>query len=564
MSNKSNSMVLWMITREYAGFAEAGGVKNVVKSLAEAAADYGFAVTVFLPRYGTKTSSTLDNLNAYTENNAICSGNTVYPVRYAELVQKGIRFVFVDSEIFSEKMDIYTYCAEELDYFKRKLNRPDLKKGDGYVDSHEMNVIFQKAVCCYAIQHRIAPQVLHCHDAHTALLPAFITTHPEAKALFHHTTMLITIHNAGDGYRQAFDSFEQAAALTGLPHRVLALGQIDDTVEPFLVGQAFAGLTTVSPWYAQQLREPEQSHYSYRFSTVLAQKDIHISGITNGIDFASYDPRNTYCSGLPYTFDIQKEQFEGKYACRSFLLKKLQAHGAIAAQYAGVQQYGTISCEEDGKTVYIMYHGRFVYQKGIDILLKAIPPLLKNCSALKFIFMGQGTTELENKASTLAAVLPGKFVYCKGYNRTLARLITAAADFIVLPSLFEPCGLEDLIAQVYGTIPIANAQGGLQKIQHGKTGFLYRLPKGSEQDIDTHIKILIQTVLEQATLFLRSDKMRLTDIPYFKAIILNAYRELCTTFSWKHIFADQYLTLYVSNAWEPFKGELLKETIQKR
>lgn len=549
MSNKSNNMILWMVTREYAGFAEAGGVKNVVKSLAEAAADYGFAVTVFLPHYGTKDSHIIDNLSAYTENNTIYSGDKVYPVRYAELVQKGIRFVFVDSEIFSEKMDIYTYCAEELDYFKKKFSRPDLKKGDGYVDSHEMNVIFQKAVCGYAIQHLSAPQVLHCHDAHTALLPAFITTHPEAKLLFRHTNMLITIHNAGDGYRQTFDSLDQAAVLTGLPRRVLELGQIDDTVEPFLVGQAFASLTTVSPWYAQQLKEPEQSHYSYQFSTALAQKNIHISGITNGIDFAAYDPRDTHCSGLPYAFDIQKEQFEGKYACRSFLLQKLQEHGDITAQYAGVQQYGTISCEEDSKTVYIMYHGRFVYQKGIDILLKAIPPLLKNCSALKFIFMGQGTTELENKASALSAVLPGKFVYCKGYNRKLARLITAAADFIILPSLFEPCGLEDLIAQVYGTIPIANAQGGLQKIRHGKTGFLYKLPKGSEQDIDTHIKILIQTVLEQAAFFLRSDKTRLTDIPYFKAIMLRAYQELCTTFSWKHIFADQYLTLYGSNAW---------------
>ena len=107
--------------------------------------------------------------------------------------------------------------------------------------------------------------------------------------------------------------------------------------------------------------------------------------------------------------------------------------------------------------------------------------------------------------------------------------------------------MEDLIAQVYGTIPIANAQGGLQKIIDGKTGFLYKLPDGEEQNTDIHIKILTEAILKQAEHFFTSDKTKLIDIPYFKNIILQAYTALHTKFSWKHIFVEQYLKLYFPN-----------------
>lgn len=538
-----------MVSREYAGFAEAGGVKNVVKSLAEAAACYGLAVTVFLPRYGNNP----EPLDTCIGEANIRVGDTAHAVRYFELFKKNIRFIFIDSAIFTEKKDIYTYCTEELDYFRKKLHRPNLKKGDGYIDSHEMNVLFQKAVYCYGLRHHTAPQVLHCHDAHTALLPAFISARCTGKFLFRHTRTLITIHNAGDGYRQTFYSFEYAAHLTDLPNRVLEYGRIDYTVEPFLVGSAFADLTTVSPWYAKQLISPDHSPYSYLFSKNLAQKHSQITGITNGIDFTAYDPRNTDCSGLPFTFDIQKEQFEGKYACRSFLLEKLQSQTCAAPMYEGIQQYGNMSTQEQNKALYLMYHGRLVCQKGVDVLLKAIPRIVEHSPTLRFIVMGQGNPELEAEAIDLAAALPGKFVYCKGYNRKAARLITAAADFIVLPSLFEPCGLEDLIAQVYGTIPIANAQGGLQKIINGKTGFLYTLPTGEEQNMDIHIKTLAETVLTQAEHFFTSGKKKLTDIPYFKDIILQAYAALHTEFSWKHIFTEQYLKLYFPEVLNPHK-----------
>ena len=531
-----------MVSREYAGLAEAGGVKNVVKALAEAAAEFGFSVTVFLPRYGNNA----ETLVTCTDTAKIRIAHTLYTVKYFELLKGKIRFIFIDAEIFSEKKDIYTYCAEEIDSFREKLHRPDLKKGDGYVDSHEMNILFQKAVCRYGLRRHIAPNVLHCHDAHTALLPAFIFSHLAARTLFHSTHMLITIHNAGDGYRQTFHSLEQACRLTGLPRGILEYGLVDQAVEPFLTGSAFADLTTVSPWYAEQLISPNRSPYAYRFSQALAEKNIHIAGITNGIDFSSYDPRNTDISELPFSFNIAKGKFEGKYACRSFLLDKLQNQDNALQYYHGVRWFGSIAGQKNEKILYLMYHGRFAAQKGIGILLNTIPRMLEACPSLRFIIMGQGNSALENKAAKLAETLQGKFVYCKGYNRKAARLITAAADFIILPSLFEPCGLEDLIAQVYGTIPLANAQGGLQKIVHGQTGFLYTVPEHKEQNEDAHSCILMQAVLAQAECFFNSAHTRLIDIPRFRTIIMQAYNALYTDFSWDHIFAKHYLKLYRS------------------
>lgn len=541
MSSKENGALLWVVSREYAGFAEAGGVKNVVKSLAEAAAGYGFSVTVFLPRYGNNS----EVFDAYTDEVTVRVEDTRHTVRYFELVQRGIRFVFIDSEIFTEKKDIYTYCAEELDYFREKLRRPDLQKGEGYADSHEMNIVFQKAVYRYGLRRRTAPNVLHCHDAHTAMLPAFIFSRFIGRLLFRRTQMLITIHNAGDGYRQTFYSFDQAVHLTGLPRAVLEYGRVGQTVEPFLVGAAFANLTTVSPWYAKQLLTPRQSPYSYCFSQALAEKRIHITGITNGIDFASYDPRDTERSGLPFAFDIRNDLFDGKYACRSFLLDTLIRYDRSDPLFIGVQWFGHLNGAGEGKLLYLMYHGRLVRQKGVDVLLKAIPRMLEACPFLRFIVMGQGNSDLEAEAVTLAEALSGSFVYCKGYNRKAARLITAAADFIILPSLFEPCGLEDLIAQAYGTIPIANAQGGLRKIIDGKTGFLYTVPAGEEQNTDIHARILTETVLIRTACFFKSAQLRLSDIPYFKNIILQAAAALHTEFSWKTIFTERYLPLYL-------------------
>ncbi|MGP1594259.1 MAG: glycogen/starch synthase [Treponema sp.] len=537
---------LWIVSREYAGFAEAGGVKNVVKALAETAYENDFCVTVFLPRYGSIQCPAA----ACTGSVQIPVGGDVHSVQFLEMNRNGIRFVFIDTLIFNEKKDIYTYCADEVAFFQQKLHKPELKKGDGYADSQEMNILFQKAVCCYGIQQHTAPQILHCHDAHTALIPVFLFYEKKTADIFCNTKAFITIHNAGDGYRQTIGSIETAAYLTGLPSEELECGLVDTVIEPFLLGAKYAKLTTVSPWYAEQLIQPSLSPYSYRFSCALAERGISIAGITNGIDFSAYNPAHPEVSELPYSFDIQHEDFTGKYACRSSLLRELEKTAQEQENNSAVQWFGQFHNKPTEQYVYVMYHGRLVYQKGIEVLLNAVPRILGRCTAIRFIVMGQGSPVLEQQAAHLAETFSGSFVYCKGYSRKTARLIAAASDFIVLPSLFEPCGLEDLIAQTYGTIPIAHAEGGLQKITHGKTGFLYTVSpdhKPEAYSTERHIEVLSNAVCQYAEQFLASGCRFLVDVPYFRSIILEAYQELQHTFSWRHIFPTYYAKLYYEN-----------------
>ena len=140
-----------------------------------------------------------------------------------------------------------------------------------------------------------------------------------------------------------------------------------------------------------------------------------------------------------------------------------------------LELYGTLEYTQqiDKNTVYFAYQGRIVQQKGLDILIPAIKQLIKTDANIRFIIVGQGVPEIEHQLVLLAQEFTGKIVYFKGYNKKTARLAVAASDFILLPSNFEPCGLEDFIAQLYGTISIAHATGGLKKIKNGKNGFLY-------------------------------------------------------------------------------------------
>jgi len=545
---KSDKKSVWFVSREYAGIAEAGGVKNVVQALAEAAQAHHFEVVVFLPLYGSCPYK--DSAEKGTVHLRI--GSVLHTVQYRAFDKDGIRIIFIDTELFSEKKDIYTYCAEELAFFREKLHKNDLQKGQGYVDSHEMNVLFQKAVYCFALKYRCAPEVLHCHDAHTALLPAFIGTSSCGRALFHNTQLLITIHNAGDGYRQSISSVQYARELTRLPLSLLQSAVVDAMVEPFLVGARFAVLTTVSSWYADQLHDPARSPYSYRFAHAIA--DIPIIGITNGIDSTRYDAACPAVSQLPFAFDIGREDFAGKYECRAFFLEQCKS-GALQREpaYAGLQWFGSCEVEDGKKYVYIMYHGRFVHQKGVSVLLKSLPLILQKAPFVRCILMGQGDSGFEEEAVALTQKLNGACLYCKGYDRQIARLLTAAADFILLPSLFEPCGLEDFIAQLYGTIPVAHAEGGLQKIIHGQTGFLYELPAEAEREGPIHVEQLAGTVVALAERAARAPSRLLLGDPFFRKIIVQAYQTLQGRYSWQTIFTEHYVPLYEKAAGRPFE-----------
>ena len=205
---------------------------------------------------------------------------------------------------------------------------------------------------------------------------------------------------------------------------------------------------------------------------IFAARNIEIKGITNGFDFDRYNPVSKDASKLPFEFEPEKNDLDGKLKCRKFFVQNIVNTDNFKA--GGIKKYGKLECStEYTKEIYIAYHGRSTTQKGISILTAAVPAILENFPDVRFIFAGQGEPRLEIDIVRLTEKYPGRVTFMNGYNQTVVRLATAVSDFIVLPSFFEPCGLEDFIAQVYGTVPIAHRTGGLNKIEDGRTGFLY-------------------------------------------------------------------------------------------
>ena len=524
-----NKLNIWQISREYAGIAEAGGVKNVVCSLSEQLADDDHEVTLFIPLYGCTNLSFIKDFDIVSDYTSyITIAGTEYKVSYGRAYCDKINVIFIISSRFIEKMNIYTYTELE------ERITPSHIRGQGHVDAPLLETLFQKAILEYAVHFSVFPDIIHCHDATTALIPVFAAELPQYEELAGNTRFIVTIHNAGPAYHHEFSSIEEAMKFTGLPEKVLKKGLRGEYVEPYLLAGFYSYLTTVSPWYADELMDPSNA-YTDGLSKLFSSRNIRITGITNGIDYEKYNPENTALSMLPFPFSPEKHIFVGKYKARGLFMdyysrcdQNSRLKKSIRSINSGVDQFGFIDAEQD--SVFFSYHGRVVHQKGIDIWASAIPLILQKCPYARFIITGQGDPELENKQVTLTEQFPGKVLFLRGYEKTLARLCVAASDFIVLPSFFEPCGLEDFIASLYGTIPVAHSTGGLKKIKDGETGFLY-----SPNDAETLSSLLISLA-----------EKKHENSSAFDDMMVEAAQYVHTVYSWKHVVQDKYIPLYDS------------------
>lgn len=516
---------VWLVTREYAGIAEAGGVKNVACSLAEGLVRQGCVTTVFIPRYGCVVQE-----GDFLFSCGITVAGNSYGINFSSTVIHGVTVIFVESPVYREKCAVYTYTAAE----ERTI--PGVVRGKGHLDVDILNMILQKAVIAYTLHTGAVPDVLHCQDAHTALLPALIRTVPDYNRLFAETAFIVTIHNAGPGYRQTIPGVPRAKILTGIPEAVLERALLNGNVEPFLLASEFAQLTTVSPWYAEELASAKYDRDTEGLSGEFERRQVTVVGITNGIDADRYDPRETDRSLLPYAFDPEAGSLAGKYRCRKEFFRRIRA-GSLGTE---ISCHGTI--DDDPHTVYFSYHGRIAWQKGLDVLTKSAQLVLDHVPEARFVVLGQGDPVLESSLVRMSIRYNGRFVFLAGYERSLARMAVATSDFLVLPSMFEPCGLEDYIGQIYGTIPVAHAVGGLKKIEDGRNGFLYT-SKNSGNDIGELSRILIDLAVEKAT----SDTEGVMGIPRFIEMIRYGAKNVREVCNWDTIIERQYLPLYREN-----------------
>ncbi|WP_240910092.1 glycogen synthase [Desulfopila sp. IMCC35008] len=468
---------IWMLSREYGDLAGAGGVKDVVRQLAEAlAADSGVDVRVVIPCYGFISPvkagfEPVVDVTAPDQNLSFSVDMDYADRKRREICQvwqrsgNGVTLFLIDSARFAEKGGVYTYTETEHRQDSMKL------PGGGHYDYFAMNVLLQKAALELMILLEEKPDVIHCHDGHTALIPAYIREWQGYRSYFRDSGCLVTIHNAGIGYHQEVDDLEFAMAITGLPDTFVSRCLLDGKFDPFLAAGEGAVLNTVSENYARELQESDEDSRTGGLGHALLERGVRLEGITNGISPARFNPADKESSGLKAHFDPGDEHdtLAGKRICKEWLLENLVAGNVPET----VELYGLPGLSP-GVPLFA-FIGRLTHQKGVDLLLRALDGLSSLEKGWQLVILGNGMELIEADiiGLTESADLAGRLCFLKGYDTGLAAALYAASDFFIIPSRFEPCGLTDFIAQLYGSVPIVHHIGGLVKVEDGVTGLSY-------------------------------------------------------------------------------------------
>ena len=510
----SRPVLVWHVTREYAGFAEAGGVKDVVRGLAEAHVRAGGTPTVVMPLYGFMPRALAEGPTVAAFNVSLPDQDKEKelfeePVRVHSASRGGVRLLMVDSPRYSALRDVYTYTAED-----EKENHWR-KKGTGHWDFQQLNLILQRAALESALTLGEVPDIFHCHDGHTSFLPAILREDQRFGGPLRAASSVVTIHNAGKGYHQEVWDPSFAGLLTGLPAPVISKGLLNGTIDPFLLAGRYARLVTVSEQYAKELLAEHDAEMSGGLGKAFRDQGITLAGITNGIDPAPWDPRSPQRAGIPFAFDPSSGDLEGKRKSRSSLAVRV---GIPADRAMRGPLYAFV--------------GRLTGQKGIDVLFHALETLVRTSDDRSFIVLGTGEKEKEAMLAWLAAEpsSKGRLVFLPRYDPALASLIYAASDFFLIPSTYEPCGLTDFIAQLMGSIPVVHHVGGLVKVRDGETGFCYR--EQSHQALVAAVERTTQLFVEQPRLL--------------ESIRRNAFAEIFSLHTWDRVLADSYIPLYGS------------------
>lgn len=518
---------IWMLSREYGSLAGAGGVKDVVYQLSKSLARWsGRSVHVVLPLYGFMSAAP----NGFTAvDDPLRSGRKLQlaidmnlpgeqiseVVSYYHARIERVHVYLAQAERFSDKKAVYTYTEEEEteNYWQ--------KASYGHLDYFAMNVLLQKSALELMLALGERPDVIHCHDGHTALTSAFIHEMPGYRSYFRGTGCLTTIHNAGYGYHQEVADIPYARSITGLPEETLSTNQLEGKFDPLLVAGNFGLVNTVSENYADELQKSQHDQMTGWLGHEFNNRGILLEGITNGIDAEEFSPFGERLEE-EHRFNpgAIKDDLHGKKLFKQNFIEKLTEHRS----FDGVQQFGHIHTEDGPLFTFI---GRLNGQKGVDLLLEVLPVFLMQNKAVKVIVLGSGETELETRLISLAGEkrFSGRICFLKGFHSELAEQVYCAGDYFVIPSRFEPCGLTDFIAQLYGNIPIVHRVGGLVKVVDGKTGLTY----GGNEPGDLLGALVRALVLEEKPLRKRQmqfEAVRTIEKKYTWSKVRHSYMDL--------------------------------------
>jgi starch synthase len=412
-------------------FSKTGGLADVVEALPKALVAQGHEVAVVLPRYrGTKTAAVV------IPSLTIPMGGTRlrFPAIADGTLLNGVRYYFVDDPAYFDRDGIYGGSTGE------------------YPDNAQRYTEFCRAAIEIA-KHVWPAEVFHCHDWQTALVPVLLRTSYADDPLVKGLPVVFTIHNMG--YHGLFAPTVLETA--GIPQGVFHPAGIEffGNVNLLKGGLVYSDyLTTVSRKYAEEIQTLE---YGYGLDGVARSRSDRLVGILNGVDYAAWDPAKDKLIAAKYS----AKDMGGKQVCKQDLLELF----GLPPEHLGRPVIGIVS--------------RFADQKGFDLIAEKAHELMREEMVL--VALGTGERKYEDFFRALAAAYPGRVGVKIAYDNVIAHKIEAGADMFLMPSRYEPSGLNQMYSLKYGTVPIVRTTGGLDDsiepfdVEHGTgTGFKFR------------------------------------------------------------------------------------------
>lgn len=403
------------VASEIAPLAKTGGLADVAGVLPRHLHALGHDVRVFMPLYSSMSNGVLQNASPlHSARNVPLS---LGPHRYS--------FTVLESQLPNSSVPLYlVHCPEVYD-------RASIYTSG--VDEHLRFLVLQRAALDACQRMQFAPDILHCNDWHTALMPMMLKSVYAWDSLFAATRSVLSIHNIG--YQGLFD----ASTVYDIG------GDVRHLVSPeTLAGGGFNWLregvrladrvTTVSPTYAKEICTPIGSH---GLDGVLRARPDGVVGILNGVDYSEWDPATDRYLKHHYS----PQDLSGKRATKRGLLDWMNLSVSDSAPMIGIVS-------------------RMTVQKGFDLLFDSLPQILATRD-MSLVALGSGEARYEGFFVSLQQRFPDRVVFHRGYSEELSHLIEAASDMFLMPSQYEPCGLNQMYSLKYGTAPIVRRTGGL-------------------------------------------------------------------------------------------------------
>jgi starch synthase len=406
-------MHIVMLATECVPYAKVGGLADVLGALPRELDKLGFHVTVIIPRYRSI------DLGKFGFERLPDFDSAPFDVHRSTVPGSPIDVFLIGNDGFFGREGIYI----------------DPVTGTDFPDQTDRWIFFQQSAMEFIRKAFSKVDILHCHDHQTGLIPAYLERLYRTDAVFARAGSVFTIHNMG--YQGVFPAATMAkTGFSASEFYPMSPFEFFGMVNFMKAGVVFAdAVTTVSETYAQEIER--SAEFGYGLEGVLRSRAERPIGILNGIDHTLWSPESDELLAATYSRDDLKNKRKNKAAVfREFGLDESRLDHPLLAMISRVD-----------------------VQKGFDLVVEILDDLLAR--NLTFVMLGSGNKETETQLSTIVAGHPGKAALRLGYDDRLAHLVEAGADVFLMPSKYEPCGLNQMYSMRYGTVPVVRATGGL-------------------------------------------------------------------------------------------------------